>query len=411
MELHPLIAYLISEGGFNPNIHHWPTLAEQFDIKSSAHDTPRAHGRVAQDKWRNFLKTKEGRELLSCNKIGDKPSPTPKEMVDEDRANRSMKAAIRDYKAKYDHLLMAYEELENRHNDFLLIEKNISPSPIKARLSNAESEATAFSIWSDWHIDEVVRPEQVHGMNEYNPEVARKRVERLATNFIKLVQKERNSISIKDAVIHLGGDFIGGWIHDELQQTNSMSPVQATQFAAELVISAIDYVVMNGGFERVVLLCTVGNHGRTTNKMQFANLTETSYETLIYDSVAKAFRNNSSIEINFPEGGVGYQKIYDYTLRFYHGHQIRYKDGVGGLTIPLNKKQSKWDQSRQADINSMGHWHDFGVPNNRTVLNGSLKGWDAYAAENGFSYQPPMQAFCLIDKKRGRTITCPIFCD
>ncbi len=77
----------------------------------------------------------------------------------------------------------------------------------------------------------------------------------------------------------------------------------------------------------------------------------------------------------------------------------------------MNKKQAKWDQSRQADINSMGHWHDFGVPNNRTILNGSLKGWDAYAAENGFSYQPPMQAFCLIDKKRGRTITCPIFCD
>ena len=336
---------------------------------------------------------------------------SPKDGVDKDREVRRLKAELKDSKEKYLHLLNEFEELDNRHNDFLLIEKNIVPLPIKPRLSTAEHEATAVSIWSDWHVDEVVRAEQVHNRNEYSPEIARKRVERLATNLIKLVQKERQSVAIKNLVIHLGGDFIGGWIHDELQQTNSMSPVQATQFAAELVIAAIDYVIKNGDFERIILLCTVGNHGRTTHKMQFANLTETSYETLIYDSVAKAFRGNDSVEINFPEGGVGYQEVYGYTIRFYHGHQVRYKDGVGGLTIPLNKKQAKWDLSRQADLNVMGHWHDFSVPNNRTVLNGSLKGWDAYAAENGFSYQPPMQAFFLIDKKRGRTITCPIFCD
>ncbi len=410
MKLHPIVEFLLSENGFNPERHNWQAIADSYKLKKS----------VAKGKWYNFLSTKAGKDFLSsrrtsAQKISDaeppRPEPTPAELVERDREVRSLRASVKDWKSKYEHVLLEYEELDKRHNDFLLIEKNISPVPIKPRLSNAESEATAVTIWSDWHVDEVVRKEQVHEMNEYSPEIARKRVERLATNFIKLVEKERQSVSISNAIIHLGGDFIGGWIHDELQQTNSMSPVQATQFAAELVISAIDYVVKHGGFERIILLCTVGNHGRTTHRMQFANLTETSYETLIYDSVAKAFRNNEYIEINFPEGGVGYQKVYDYTMRFYHGHQVRYKDGVGGLTIPLNKKQAKWDMSRQADFNVMGHWHDFSVPNTRTVLNGSLKGWDAYAAENGFPYQPPIQAFFLVDKKRGRTITCPIFCD
>lgn len=46
---------MISEGGFNPEIHHWPSLAERFGIKSEKHDTQRAHGNVAKDRWRRFL--------------------------------------------------------------------------------------------------------------------------------------------------------------------------------------------------------------------------------------------------------------------------------------------------------------------------------------------------------------------
>lgn len=63
MELHPLISFLLSEGGFNDSVHHWPTLAEQFSIKSLVNDTPRGHGRVAQQKWKNFLGTARGLEF------------------------------------------------------------------------------------------------------------------------------------------------------------------------------------------------------------------------------------------------------------------------------------------------------------------------------------------------------------
>lgn len=76
--LHPLIIFLIGEGGFNEGIHHWPTLAGQFDIKSEKHDTPRAHGRVAQDKWRNFLGTSRGLEFkkATLNRAGEVVSTT-----------------------------------------------------------------------------------------------------------------------------------------------------------------------------------------------------------------------------------------------------------------------------------------------------------------------------------------------
>jgi len=58
--LHKLVVFLISEGGFNPKVHHWPSLAEQFDIKSENSGSPRDHGNVAKCKWHNFLGTADG---------------------------------------------------------------------------------------------------------------------------------------------------------------------------------------------------------------------------------------------------------------------------------------------------------------------------------------------------------------
>jgi hypothetical protein len=65
--IHPLVSFLLSEGGFNKKIHHWPSLAERFEIKSENEDTPRAHGKVAFYKWKNFLGTARGLEFKKAN--------------------------------------------------------------------------------------------------------------------------------------------------------------------------------------------------------------------------------------------------------------------------------------------------------------------------------------------------------
>lgn len=331
--------------------------------------------------------------------------------LERDRIIRSMKSKVKDTKKKYEILLSDFEDLDKRLNDFINVFKESKPSPVKIRGKRLnEHEATALSIWSDWHCEEVVHPDTVQGLNEYGPEVARKRRDVLVENLVKLVEKERASVPINNLIIHLGGDFIGNWIHPELSETNALSPVEATIYASDLLIGAIQYVLEKGGLERVVLLCSAGNHGRITRKMQFANLTETSYETIIYDTISKAFKDDARVQIDYPKSGIGYFDVYDFRLRYYHGHQCRYMGGVGGITIPLNKLQARWDKTIRADYNLMGHYHHYSSPNNNTILNGSLKGYDAFAAEKGFEFEPPIQSFALIDSKYGMTIRCPIFC-
>ena len=87
-------------------------------------------------------------------------------------------------------------------------------------------ETVSISLFSDFHCDEVVLPESVMGKNEYNPEIAKKRANNYFLNLVKLISHHQKNYTIKRHIIALLGDNIGGYIHEELRQTNSMAPME-----------------------------------------------------------------------------------------------------------------------------------------------------------------------------------------
>lgn len=357
---------------------------------------------IRDPKYYDFLRNISEEELSSLIDGSDH--------IDLSLVTRKYDAKVKNYKDKFDSLLKRYETLDNNYNNLLYVSSN-KPTfkEIKPISQNRKHEATAKVIWSDWHIDEVVDPKKVNGFNKYNPEIAKKRSELCAVNTIKVVNTQRHDVKIDNLVIHLGGDFIGGWIHEELQQTNSMSPVDATIYAIELLGNALQHIIDHGKFKRIVAICNVGNHGRTTRKVQIGNENETNFEKIIYGMLEK--RLGKEIDFIIEEGSLVYYDIYDKKGRFYHGHQVKFGGGIGGLTVPLNRKQGEWDKTLKAVFNSMCHYHMFGSPNNSTTLNGSLKGYDAYALFIGAKYEKPVQAFELIDSLYGFTIKAPIICE
>jgi len=87
----------------------------------------------------------------------------------------------------------------------------------------------------------------------------------------------------------LGGDFIGGWIHPELSQTNIMSPIEEVLFAGELLTGCIETLLSKCDCA-LTIVCSRGNHARISPKMQFSNEMETSYETILYSILADKFK-------------------------------------------------------------------------------------------------------------------------
>lgn len=268
-------------------------------------------------------------------------------------------------------------------------------------------EVTAVLVGSDWHIDECVCPETVNHMNEYNMELAEKSVEQFFVNGMKLVKKEQHSSIVNNVVVAFLGDLMSGYIHDELVENNSCSPVECCVKLRDMLVAGLQYVLDNfdGG---ITVVCSYGNHGRTTQKMRHATHAQNNFEYLIFQMVSKAFAKEKRINFIIEKGYLTYLKVYDMTLRFHHGNNIKYGGGIGGITIPINKKISQWNRGRRADLDVMGHFHQF-FDGGNFIVNGSVIGYNAFAVAIGAAYENPKQAFFIVDSKYGKTIVSPIF--
>jgi hypothetical protein len=270
--------------------------------------------------------------------------------------------------------------------------------------SPTEGEATAVVIASDWHSEETVLPETVFGMNEFNPSVADARIKQFFKSIVRLTEIERNGTKINKLSLGLIGDFISGYIHEELQESNAMSPTKAIIWVLERLSAGINFLKKEGRFDVIDIVCCDGNHGRTTRKPRSSTRTDNSNEWLLYQVLR---REHPDVNWHIADGYFVFQKIYDREVRWHHGDDILYQGGVGGPTISINKAIAQWNKARPAYIDLFGHLHTYlQAPN--FCLNGSLIGYNAYAITIKAPYEPPQQTYFLMDSKRGRTVTTPI---
>jgi hypothetical protein len=305
---------------------------------------------------------------------------------------------------KYKEALRTIHHLESEIEAYRAVSVPPSKRVIK-RLhgSTHASQATAIAMASDWHVDEVVNPRTVQGLNKYNPDIATERADTFFRRLVKLVNRNRFDTVVDNLVLILGGDFISSNIHEELLENTAMRPLEAIIFVQDIIDAGLRYLKEDGGFKKIVVVCTAGNHSRITHKMRYQTRNGNSLEWAMYQNLAK---RHPDLQWVIEDGYLTYYKVYNKVLRIHHGDAIRYAGGVGGLEIPMKRAYYQWNMTEPADINLMGHYHQY-TPGYNTV-NGSLIGYNAYAAQNKFAYQPPMQAFILLDAQRGITVHSPI---
>lgn len=328
--------------------------------------------------------------------------------VKSDIGRASDRDRLRDSEEKYRVLLAEHAALQKLHKSALgLIDDWRPVEAVKPRGKGSGSESTALLIASDWHSEEVVDPGTVSGLNAYSPEIARKRAESFWQHGLQLTEMARSRGRVGTAVVGLLGDFISGYIHDELVEVNAMSPTQAIVFAGEMIEGGLRMLLDHGKFNRIIAICCVGNHGRTTHKRRVATNIQNSYEWLLYYMLQ---RQLPEIEWQLPTGYHNWLQVYDTRIRLHHGESVRYQGGVGGMTIPLNKAIAQWNRARPADLDILGHWHQR-ISTREAIVNGSLIGYSPFSVEIKAAYEPPAQAFALIHQRYGKTVEAPIFVD
>ena len=279
-------------------------------------------------------------------------------------------------------------------------------------ISSGDDERVTIPIiqLSDWHIDEVVKPEAVLGMNEFNPQIAQERADMLFYKMCKLIRHHQSNYIIKDVVIALQGDFIGGWIHDELMQTNSDSPLNAIRTVRNMLLSGLKYIHENLDVSRIHVVCISGNHSRNTKKIQFSNFNDVSLEYGMYKDLEGICKQIglSKFEFIIPAAEMAVIEMMGKRMLFAHGHQFKTAGGVGGIYPAMLRWFNKIANVLKLDIAFIGHWHQ-SISTKQCVVNGSLKGYDAYAIGKGLAYQDPSQNLTLLDSRYGFCLYQEIF--
>jgi hypothetical protein len=261
---------------------------------------------------------------------------------------------------------------------------------------------------TDWHVEETIYKDAVNGKNEFNLSIAEERIGRFYSKILELIEWQNHLSPVVELWHPLLGDLMSGHIHEELLETNSLSPVETVVFLRDMLCSGIDLLLRETKLPISVPTC-VGNHGRTTTKKRIKTSCRNSYEWLLYTMLAKHYEKARRVRFSVGTGYHNTQEIMGRKVRFHHGDGLRYMGGVGGISIPVNKSIAQWDKVSPADFDIFGHWHTHLVHYPKWVSCGSLMGYSEYSVEIKADFQHPTQTFIVIDRKYGLVQATPIF--
>ena len=327
---------------------------------------------------------------------------------EEDSKIKSVSYDLAQWKLKYKSALDVIANQEQIISNLISIPKNPKFIPITAS-APSEREVVPVIVASDWHIEETVTRAITNGKNEYNLQIAEESIKQFFANAIYMINREKKDVIIKNVVVAILGDIINGVLRNEDLQNNSVTSIDALNIARSLIYSGIKKMAIETGC-KINVICTVGNHGRMTEKIFPSNQVHNSLEYLMYKTLERDFRDNPNVDFIVSEAYYYIQDIFGLKIRFHHGHIFKFNGGIGGLSVPVLRKVAQMNLTEKADLDVCGHFHSTQIfPN--ALLNGSIVGSNGYSMSLGLPFEPPKQLFFLIDSKYGRTLVSPIFID
>jgi hypothetical protein len=278
--------------------------------------------------------------------------------------------------------------------------------------SRAKHHATPWLMLSDLHLDEVVNPSELHGINAYNRTIAKQRLERVFLGAVNVTKNYWSEVIYDGVVVILGGDIFAGNIHEELKETNADTLLGSLDYWIDPIADGIH--MMADTFGKVHIPVVAGNHGRMTRKPRAKQRARDNFDWFIGRALQRVFRSDPRVTFNIPDAADALVQSYGQTVLVTHGDQTSGGAGIGGIWPPIMRLDARKSQ-RQAAVNMpydlmvMGHWHQL-VFGPKFIINGSLVGYDEYAMVSNFGYEPPRQALWLMTPEHGITWRAPVLC-
>jgi hypothetical protein len=348
--------------------------------------------------------------------LGDFEMPTHKtdtdRLFDANEIIRKKNTELNDHKRTIEALRRADDTAESIRNEIFGLAEH-SPAPPKwltGKGVKAGARGGPMVMLSDLHYGEVVNPDEVGGVNKFNMQIAAERIKRFTNTTIDLCFNHmgRANVAYPGIVMCLGGDLIGGDIHEELLATNDRTPHQSVNDLTDLLAGSIEQFASK--FGRVFVPSVVGNHGRSTHKPRMKGRVFTNYDWVIACNLERAFRHDKRIQFYTSNEADAHFTVFGHRFMLTHGDSLGTKggDGIIGALGPIMRGTLKTGRNaaqigRDFDTLVIGHWHQY-ITLPGLICNNSLKGYDEYAMlQLRAPYSRPSQALWFVHPEHGVT--------
>lgn len=276
-------------------------------------------------------------------------------------------------------------------------------------------EHMPYLFTSDFQIGEVIQAEETEAGYGFDSEIFRRRYRRMIATTIYLSFEHVGKDWKFPGIIYVrGGDTISGGIHEELRDTDDLTPIEAVECAFEEESAGIAKLADAFGKVDVKAPGAAGNHDRTTFKPRTKTVSAHSYDRLIGGMLRRhfstdkrvTFQVSQSFDVRFP--------IYKRNILVTHGDRIGSSGGQGFIgpiaTILRGWQKILMEQTTlgfPVDEVHSGHFHTpFWTPWGWS--NGCMPGYSEFAKQYRMRPTPPMQLFGYYHPTRGVVDMKPI---
>jgi len=271
-------------------------------------------------------------------------------------------------------------------------------------------DETLVLMLSDTHCDQVVTPDEVDGLEDYDFPVSARRAEVLIEEMLKFTKESLNHFRFRKLVIMGLGDYTSGQIHDA--HIRSYFGEQFTNDLAIAQLFAQMFAELSPHFEQIEVVSIVGNHGRLTDKIEFhKESVAANHDTLIMKIAEVHCQDIKNLTFEFPSGLSTIKEIEGWNFFLHHGHG---KKGSSETWARAKRKSQTIVPLHRGAIHYFcsGHFHtpgDVAVSGGATMIgNGAFLACDQYSYQNIDEAGVPSQWIFGVHKRNGVTWRLPI---
>ncbi len=261
---------------------------------------------------------------------------------------------------------------------------------------------------SDGHHDQVVRPEEVGGLEAYDFPISCCRAERYVDTVIEWTQDTlAPKFNFPVLWILAYGDHTSGEIHRAAERS-----YYRNQFKNCLAIGqlhALMYRDLAAHFEQVNVLYLAGNHGRRTLKKDYLGAHD-NWDYLVGEIARLHCRDLGNVAFTIPDAWSANIDINGVGFNISHGDDVRSNLGIPWYAMTRRQKGlialGAAANARRVRYFCVGHHHDAATLSDidgELMVNGAWTATDQYAYNSLSGYREPAQWLHGCNPKHGIT--------